>query len=65
MVQINSNNYSFSKQYGLMKERKCIGCGKPMKDDGSSMYLRGFCSEVCRDKYVATLRAPQGAYSRP
>ncbi|MFH0715041.1 MAG: hypothetical protein V1847_04635 [Candidatus Diapherotrites archaeon] len=42
--------------YGLPKERTCMHCKKEMSDDGSILWLRGFCSDACRENYISGLR---------
>jgi len=52
----NFRNKGSMAQYGLPKSRKCMNCLKEMDDDGSSAWLRGFCSEKCHDDYLAKFR---------
>jgi hypothetical protein len=52
---------------GLPKSRRCLGCNREMDDDGSVLFIRGFCSQKCLGNYlnsggVSTERAEDGAY---
>ncbi|HIH33123.1 MAG: hypothetical protein J4478_05000 [Candidatus Diapherotrites archaeon] len=44
-------------QYGLPKSRKCMNCLKDTVDDGTYVWLRGFCSDQCKQEYVEKLRS--------
>ncbi len=51
---------------GLPKTRRCLGCNREMDDDGSVLFIRGFCSHKCLDNYlksgIASERNGDGAY---
>ncbi|MBS3061988.1 MAG: hypothetical protein J4215_05390 [Candidatus Diapherotrites archaeon] len=36
----------------LRKKRKCLNCAKDIVDDNSVAFLRGFCSDKCRNEYM-------------
>jgi hypothetical protein len=43
-------------KFGLKKTRRCLHCDKDIIDDGTVMYLRGFCSDDCHQKYLEQAR---------
>lgn len=52
MPSENYGRYGSHAKYGLPKKRVCLGCGKDIEDNGSYLWLRGFCSETCRQNYI-------------
>ena|SRR3989344_5462630 len=45
-------NRPYYDKYSLSKSRKCMNCDKEVADDGSVAYLRGFCSDVCYQRFL-------------
>jgi endogenous inhibitor of DNA gyrase (YacG/DUF329 family) len=46
-----AQNPSFAGS-ALKKKRQCLNCGKDIADDQSVAFLRGFCSEKCKNEYM-------------
>lgn len=41
-----------NNRQGSGRIRRCLNCIQDMEDDGSVLFLRGFCSQKCLDTYL-------------
>jgi len=44
------------EEYVSPVEKRCLQCGRTLENRGEALYLQRFCSQECKDRYLAACR---------